>query len=220
MSSLLPDTNKQSSTPLQSQKQRLHDYWKSQKIITDAVVLEAFMAVSRELFVGSSFQDQAYADHPLPIGSGQTISQPTTVMLMLQWLSVLPGNSVLEIGTGSGYNAALLGYLAESVVSIERHPELAELARKNLKVAGVSNVSVEAGDGKLGSPSHASFDRIIVTAAARNLPEALKEQLSVGGILVAPVGATHGCEMLRVRKISSDRLQTSGHGLFSFVPLV
>ncbi len=124
----------------QKQKQTLLRYWKNSRMITSERILKAFMEIPREYFVETSFADQAYADHPLPIGEGQTISQPTTVMLMLQLLEVEPEHRVLEIGAGCGYNAALLGLLAKEVVTIERHEKLAVLARANLRKSGISNV--------------------------------------------------------------------------------
>ena len=190
---------KKQITNLKQQKQHLYRYWKDSRMINDDSVLKAFLAVPRELFVDPSYLDQSYADHPLPIGSGQTISQPTT---------------------GSGYNAALLAELAEMVVTVERHVELAELACENLCRAGLEEVVVIKGDGKQGYSKLAPYDRIIVTAAANRVPKNLKDQLAVGGLLVAPVGATHGCEMLLMRKTAQGHFQTSGHGLFSFVPLI
>ena len=204
----------------EQQKQHIYHYWEKSRLITSDRVLKAFLAVPRELFVDPSYRYQSYADHPIPIGCEQTISQPTTVMLMLQLLKVIPGQRVLEIGTGSGYNAALLSELNGEVVTVERHLELVKIANDNLKKAGYEDVIVVKGDGKKGYSAHAPYDRIIVTAAAQKVPQQLKDQLSVGGLLVAPIGATYGCEMLRVKKISSDNFQTSDHGLFSFVPLV
>ena len=205
----------------QKQKQTLVRYWKNSRMITSERILKAFMEIPREYFVETSFADQAYADHPLPIGEGQTISQPTTVMLMLQLLEFESEHRVLEIGSGCGYNAALLGLLAKKVVTIERHEKLAVLARANLRKAGISNVTVLAGDGKLGNLEHSPYNRIIVTAAAQNIiPAQLKEQLAVDGILLSPVGQSHRCEMLRIHKTPSNQCQTSTHGLFSFVPLV
>ena len=205
---------------LKQQKQHLYRYWKDSRMINDDSVLKAFLEVPRELFVDPSYLDQSYADHPLPIGSGQTISQPTTVLLMLQLLNVLPEQRILEIGTGSGYNAALLAELADMVVTVERQEELAELACENLCRAGLEEVIVIKGDGKQGYSKLAPYDRIIVTAAANHVPQSLKDQLAVGGLLIAPVGATHGCEMLLMRKTAQGHFQTSGHGLFSFVPLI
>ena len=211
---------KKENSNFEQQKQHLYYYWGKSRIITNDAVLKAFLEVPRELFVDPTYRDQSYADRPLQIGCEQTISQPTTVMLMLQLLKVIPGQRVLEIGTGSGYNAALLAELTGEVVTVERHLELVKIANDNLKKAGYEDVIVVKGDGKKGYSAHAPFDRIIVTAAAQKVPQQLKDQLSLGGLLVAPIGATYGCEMLRVKKISSDNFQTSDHGLFSFVPLV
>ncbi len=220
MAALFEKPEKKPKTDFKQQKQHLYEYWKNSRMISNDSVLDAFMAVPRELFVDPAYRDESYADHPLPIFCGQTISQPTTVILMLQLLDVLPGQRVLEIGTGSGYNAALLAKLAGTVVTVERHEKLAEMARENLKLAGLENVVVIAGDGKKGCARLAPYDRIIVTAAAYQVPPQLKDQLAVGGFLVAPVGATHGCEMLKLCKTSPEHFQTSSHGLFSFVPLV
>ena len=220
MAALFEKPEKKPKTDFKQQKQHLYEYWKNSRMISNNSVLDAFMAVPRELFVDPAYRDESYADHPLPIFCGQTISQPTTVILMLQLLDVLPGQRVLEIGTGSGYNAALLAKLAGKVVTVERHEKLAELARENLKLAGLENVVVIADDGKKGCARFAPYDRIIVTAAAYQVPPQLKDQLGVGGFLVAPVGATHGCEMLKLCKTSPEHFQTSSHGLFSFVPLI
>ena len=220
MAVIFGNRNKKQNSNFEQQKQHLYRYWKNSRMITSDSVLKAFLAVPRELFVDTSYRDQSYADHPLPIDCEQTISQPTTVMLMLQLLKVVPGQRVLEIGTGSGYNAALLAELTGEVVTVERHFQLVKSARENLKKAGYKEVIVVNGDGKKGYTSQAPYDRIMVTAAAHKVPPQLKDQLSVGGLLVAPIGATYGCEMLTIRKISSDNFQTSDHGLFSFVPLV
>jgi len=220
MAVLLEMTEQKLNTDLELEKQRLYGYWKNSRMLSNDSVLDAFLEVPRELFVERSFRDESYADHPLPIFCGQTISQPTTVILMLQLLDALPGQRVLEIGTGSGYNAALLAKLTGTVVTVERHEKLAELARENLKLAGLENVVVITGDGKKGCARLAPYDRIIVTAAAYQVPPQLKDQLAVGGFLVAPVGATHGCEMLKLCKTSPEHFQASSHGLFSFVPLI
>ena len=212
--------NKYENKFLEKQKKILYQDLKNSRKITTDSVMQAFLAIPRELFVDTSYHDLSYADHPLPIGYGQTISQPTTVILMLQLLDVLPGQRVLEIGTGSGYNAALLAKLAGMVVTVERHLELTELARENLHTAGLKEVVVITGDGKLGYTNLAPFDRIVITAAANQVPQNLKDQLTVGGVLVAPIGATQGCEMLKLQKISTKHFKTSSHGLFSFVPLI
>ena len=220
MAIIFGDRDKKQNSNLEKQKQHLFSYWKNSRLITSDPVLKAFLAVPRELFVDHSYRDKSYADYPLPIGCEQTISQPTTVMLMLQLLELLPGQRVLEIGAGSGYNAALLAELSGVVVTVERHKQLVRIAQENLKQAGYEDVIVVNGDGKQGYASEGPYDRIMVTAAAHQVQQKLKDQLSIGGLLVAPIGATYRCEMLTVRKISSDNFQTSDHGLFSFVPLV
>ena len=220
MAVIFGDRDKKKNSNLEQQKQHLYRYWKNSRLITSARVLKAFLAVPRELFVDPSYRDQSYADHPLPIGCEQTISQPTTVMLMLQLLELLPGQRVLEIGAGSGYNAALLAELSDVVVTVERHKQLVKIAQDNLKQAGYEDVIVVNGDGKQGYVSEGPYDRIMVTAAAHQVSQKLKDQLSIGGLLVAPIGATYGCEMKTYKKISSVNFQISKHGLFSFVPLV
>ena len=220
MAVIFGDQDKKQNSNLEQQKQHLFRYWKNSRMITSDPVLKAFLTVPRELFVDHSYRDQSYADHPLPIGCEQTISQPTTVMLMLQLLKVLPGQRVLEIGAGSGYNAALLAELSGLVITVERHKQLFKIAQGNLKQAGYEDIIVVNGDGKKGYAYHAPYDRIMVTAAAQKLPQQLKDQLSVGGLIVAPIGATYRCEMITFEKISSDNFRTHNHGLFSFVPLV
>ena len=220
MAVIFGDRDKKKNSNLEQQKQHLYRYWKNSRLITSDPVLKAFLAVPRELFVDPSYRDQSYADHPLPIGCEQTISQPTTVMLMLQLLELLPGQRVLEIGAGSGYNAALLAELSGVVFTVERHKQLVKIAQENLKQAGYEDVIVVNGDGKQGYASEGPYDRIMVTAAAHQVPQKLKDQLSIGGLLVAPIGATYGCEMKTYKKISSVNFQISKHGFFSFVPLV
>jgi len=205
---------------LEEQKLSLIRNWKRNNLITADSVLRAFQSVQREMFIDPSQYKLSYSDQPLPIGYGQTISQPTTVILMLQLLDVLPRHSVLEIGTGSGYNSALLANLAKLVVTVERLDELAKQAKKNLVKTKLEEVKVIEGDGKLGYVNLAPYDRIIITAATDKVPQNLKDQLNVGGFLVAPVGNTYRCEMLKLIKISSNNFHTSSHGLFSFVPLV
>jgi protein-L-isoaspartate(D-aspartate) O-methyltransferase len=155
--------------------------------IRDERVLAAVAAVPRELFVPEDLRRQAYADRALPIGCGQTISQPFMVATMLEALG-LQGGRALEIGTGSGYQAAVLAELADDVVTVERVPELADEARRTLERAGYGRVDVRVGDGTLGVPEQAPFDGIVVAAAAPAAPESLYEQLAPGGRLVVPVG--------------------------------
>jgi protein-L-isoaspartate(D-aspartate) O-methyltransferase len=156
--------------------------------ISDQAVLRAMDEVPREQFVESGFAARAYADQALPIVCGQTISQPYVVAYMTEKLAVRPHHRVLEIGTGSGYQAAVLSWLAREVVTVERYRTLAEQARERLSVLGYDNVEVVVGDGFLGVPDKAPFDRILVTAAAEQVPETLVDQLGDEGIMVLPVG--------------------------------
>ncbi len=162
--------------------------------ISDQAVLRAMDEVPREYFVAAEFTDSAYADHALPIACGQTISQPYVVGYMTEQLEVAPAHRVLEIGTGSGYQAAVLSRLAKEVVSIERYRTLADQARERIKTLGYDNVTVLFGDGFSGAPDRAPFDRIIVTAAAEQIPEKLVEQLADGGKLILPLGPRDGSQ--------------------------
>jgi protein-L-isoaspartate(D-aspartate) O-methyltransferase len=182
-------------------------------------VLAAMARVPRHEFVPSEFRLQAYEDHPLPIGQDQTISQPYMVALMLEYLAVEPENTVLEIGTGSGYQSALLAELARSVYTIERHPALANFAAADLMRLGYSNVTVLVRDGSHGLPEHAPYERIIVSAAAPRVPPALLAQLSEGGRLILPVGSEHAQELQLIRKKNGVPLATSLEGC-RFVPLI
>jgi protein-L-isoaspartate(D-aspartate) O-methyltransferase len=164
--------------------------------ITDAAVLRAMDEVPREHFVEASFTDTAYADQALPIACGQTISQPYVVAYMTEQLGVEPQHRVLEVGTGSGYQAAVLSRLAREVVSVERYRTLAEAARGRLATLGYRNVDVRVGDGLAGVPERAPYDRIMVTAAAEAIPEALTAQLADGGVMVLPVGPHAGPQQL------------------------
>ena len=180
-------------------------------------VISVFKEVLREKFVLPEWKEMAYEDTPLPIMAGQTISQPTTVVLMLDALEIKEDNKVLEIGTGSGYNAALLSKLAKEVYSIERIKELAEMARNNLKKT--KNVKVIHADGKKGYEKEAPYDRIIVTAAAEKIPDILLEQLKDNGILLMPVGPEYGQELIRVRKKGKEYYHEKLGG-YVFVPLL
>ena len=158
--------------------------------VHDPTVLQAMRRVPRHLFVPEDERPFAYDDRPLPIGRGQTISQPYIVAYMTEALQVEPSHKVLEIGTGSGYQAAVLADIVNQVYSIEIVPDLAEGARRALALAGYRNVDVRTGNGYLGWPEHAPFDRVIVTAAPPEIPQALVDQLAVGGIMVVPVGTS------------------------------
>jgi protein-L-isoaspartate(D-aspartate) O-methyltransferase len=187
--------------------------------ITDRAVLAAIAAVPRHLFVPAQYQAQAYDDAPLPIGLGQTISQPYIVALMTQALHLTPTSRVLEIGTGSGYQSAVLASITPHVWSVETLAELAGAARERLHGLGYP-VEVEAGDGRLGWPEHAPYDGIIVTAAAPDVPPALVAQLTDTGRLVIPVGETAWNQTLWLIKKTAGRLAREFLCEVRFVPLV
>lgn len=186
----------------------------------DDRVLDAMRAVPRHRFVPHLPLERAYEDSPQPIAHGQTISQPTVVAMMAQALELTPQSKVLEIGTGSGYHAAVVSVLAGEVYTIERHRPLAELAREHLGQAGFAGVVVRAGDGYLGWPEHAPFDRILVTAAPPELPRALIDQLSDGGILVAPIGPEHEVQQLIRYRKDGEVLLREHLGPVRFVPML
>lgn len=183
-------------------------------------VMQALRRVRREAFVPEHLQDSAYLNTPLPIGHRQTISQPYIVALMTELLEPQADQVVLEIGTGSGYQAAVLAELVRHVYSVEVVHALAEEAKERLRRLGYNNVSIRAGDGSLGWPEHAPYDAIIVTAAAPQVPQALIEQLKPGGVLVMPVGGSHFGQSLRViRKSTDSRLDERDVLPVAFVPL-
>lgn len=187
--------------------------------VRDARVLAAMTHVPREEFVPAELRDQAFVDHPLPIGGGQTISQPFTVAFMAEALLLNGTEKVLEIGTGSGYAAAVLSRLAAEVHTIERIPELARTAQATLKRLGYRNVHVHTGDGTLGLPQEAPFDAIVVTASGDHLPAPFKSQLAAGGRIVMPVGDEGSQTMFRWTS-TPDGLATEDLGGFLFVPLI
>jgi protein-L-isoaspartate(D-aspartate) O-methyltransferase len=186
--------------------------------VRSPAVLKAMARVPRHLFVTADMQPSAYDDRPLPIGLGQTISQPYIVAYMTEALQLAPAHSVLEIGTGSGYQAAVLAELVKQVYTIEIVPELAARARQTLAQTGYKNVEVRAGNGYLGWPERAPFERIIVTAAPPEIPQALVDQLAVGGIMVVPVG-TMFQEMVIVTKTAAGVAQKRTIPV-RFVPMV
>ncbi len=187
--------------------------------IRDPRVLAAMERVPRHDFLGPEFQKEAYEDRPLPIGHGQTVSQPYIVAAMLEALELQPSDSVLEIGTGSGYQTALLAELAGKVYSIERHAPLAERARETLARLGYSDVEVVVGDGTEGLPAVAPFDAILVSAAAPKIPPPLLAQLAVGGRMIVPVGFSEGQELELVHKTDGQPLVTRLDAC-RFVPLI
>ena len=188
--------------------------------ITDQAVLRAMDEVPREHFVASDMVDAAYADQALPIACGQTISQPYVVAYMTERLDVRPSHHVLEVGTGSGYQAAVLSRLAHDVVTVERYRTLAESARMRLQTLGYNNIDVIVGDGLSGVPSRAPFDRIIVTAAAEDVPKPLLEQLAEGGVMLLPLGSHAATQVLVKLTKNKDRIAREDLIPVRFVPLL
>lgn len=187
--------------------------------VADERILSAMERVPRHEFAPERYREQAYQDHPLPIGEGQTISQPYIVALMLEALGLSSRDRVLEVGTGSGYVTALLAELAAQVISIERHASLAESARALLQQLGYSNVRVVSGDGTRGFPEWSPYDAIIVSAAASEVPPALIAQLAEGGRMIIPVGSDDA-QQLRLIRIESGQPSIEFRELCRFVPLV
>jgi protein-L-isoaspartate(D-aspartate) O-methyltransferase len=188
--------------------------------VTNAGVLNAMEALPRSAFVGGVFRDRSFEDVALPIACGQTISQPTVVGLMTQALELTRRCKVLEIGTGSGYQAAILARLARRVYTIERHRPLARAARELFRRLEISNVTVVTGDGSLGLPEQAPFDRILLTAAAEDPPRTLLEQLRPGGIMVLPVGQSDDVQTLIKVTRTENGFEYGDLGEVRFVPLV
>lgn len=187
--------------------------------IGDERMLRAMARVPRHEFTGERYRDQAYEDHPLPIGEGQTISQPYIVAVMLEALALKPTDKVLEVGTGSGYVTALLAELTARVFSLERHAVLAEEARQLLARLGYKNATVIAGDGTRGYAEAAPYDAIVVSAAALELPQALLSQLAEGGRMVIPVGAADS-QQLQLIQMQNGRPHTMLGELCRFVPML
>ena len=189
--------------------------------ISDQAVLRAVEEVPRERFVASRLIGSAYADQALPIDCGQTISQPYVVAYMTEQLEVEPYHRILEVGTGSGYQAAVLSRLAREVVSIERYRTLADAARERLATLGYSNVTILSGDGFAGVPERAPFDRIMVTAAAEEVPAALVDQLAAGGKIVLPLGPRSGTQrIVKLVKAADGALTRQNLIAVRFVPLL
>ena len=187
--------------------------------IRDPRVLAAMAKVPREAFIASGDLKDAYGDHPVPIGAGQTVSQPYIVAAMVEALELQPTDRVLEVGTGTGYEAAILGELAAEVWTIERHEELANKAREILAQLDYANVHIVYGDGSLGLPEHSPFQGILVAAAAPRIPESLVAQLADRGRLVVPVGDRYEQQVHIVRK-EGQEIAVTTHDLCRFVPLV
>ena len=203
----------------ETERGRMVDEQIAARGVSDGRVLAAMRAVPRHRFVPAAHQDQAYADRPLPIAEGQTISQPFIVALMTATLEVRPADRVLEVGTGSGYQTAVLAHLGGRVISIERHPALAEGAARVLRELDIAGVDIVVGDGTEGWPAGAPYDRILVTAGAPAVPETLIAQLADGGRLVIPVGSA-GLQHLTVVERMGGQVQVREGEPCVFVPLV
>lgn len=201
--------------------EHLIDYWESERIVTNKKIIKAVKAIPRENFIENELLEEAYDDYPLPIPGGQTISQPTTVVIMLEALELEEGQKILEIGTGSGWNAALIAHIVGKkgmVYTTEIVDELIDFAKNNLKKIKLENIKVIHSDGSKGYEKASPYDRIIVTAACPKIPETLIKQLRQDGIIVAPVGSFFGQKMIKGRK-KGKSLITEGLGYFNFVPL-
>ena len=187
--------------------------------VRDSRVLDAMRKIPRHLFVPVSSREAAYDDRPLPIGEGQTISQPYIVAVMTELLEPHPSDTVLEIGTGSGYQAALLSEIVARVISVERLPAIAEQAKINLRNLGITNVEVVVGDGTMGWPAETPYNAILITASTPEIPPPLIDQLAEGGRLVAPVGGQGYQELIKLVK-RDGRVEKTFHGGVVFVPLI
>jgi len=205
--------------PFLAERQNMVAFQLRRRGLRDDRVLQAMEHVPRHEFIAPQLWNRAYADDPVPIGEGQTISQPYIVAYMLEALNFSPDHRVLEIGTGTGYQASLLAELAREVVTIERHEKLADTARHNLERLGYKNVTVIHADGTQGWPGNAPYDRIIVAAAAPKIPPPLLDQLTDDGRLIIPVGSTEVQELLLVEK-KADQYFTSRLEGCRFVPLI
>ncbi len=206
---------------MQQERERMVARQIERRGLHDPAVLAAMREVPREAFVPEKHLEHAYDDGPLPILEGQTISQPYVVALMTEALELKPDEKVLEIGTGSGYAAAVLSRVAATVFTVERFATLVEYAQANLMVTGYQNVFVHHGDGTLGWPDHAPYDAIIAAAGGPKIPEALKEQLAVGGRLVMPVGSAQRAQQLvKLTRLPEGKFKKKKLSHVRFVPLI
>ena len=213
MATGLPDFTREREAMVERQLKR--------RGIHDQHILDAFLEVPREAFVDPEHAPLAYGDHPLPIEAGQTISQPYIVALMIEAAEIQSGDAVLEIGAGSGYAAALMSRIADRVVAIERHPELARLARERMQTLGFENVRIIEGDGTRGCSEEAPFDAILAAASGSHIPRALVEQLAADGRLVMPLGDSGEAQRLvLLRKLQDGSVEREELGAVRFVPLI
>jgi protein-L-isoaspartate(D-aspartate) O-methyltransferase len=206
---------------LEEKKKALIDYLVKNDTLKTEAIINAFREVSREDFVLQKYREYAYSDEPLPIGSGQTISQPTTVAIMTESLEPKQGQKILEIGTGSGYQAAILSKVVGSegkIITIEIIPSLVEFAKHNLKE--YDNVEIMLADGSKGWPKEKPYDGIIVTAGAPKIPDPLFEQLKEGGVMVIPVSRGIFAERMLIVKKIKGKMEIKDLGFFTFVPLI
>jgi len=208
------------SRDYENQRQQLVERIRASTQIDDARILNAFATVPRHVFLSETQLDIAYQDRALPLGEGQTVSQPSMIAIMLSELACESNQRALEIGAGSGYAAALLGRLVREVFAVEILPSLAARATVNLERAGASNVHVSQGDGSFGLAAHAPYDRILVSAAPSEVPDALSEQLAPGGKIAIPVGDAHSQTLLLGEKDSEGKLHWRRSVPCIFVPLV
>jgi protein-L-isoaspartate(D-aspartate) O-methyltransferase len=192
----------------------------AQRGVTDRRLLEAMRKVRREAFVPEDYQEMAFEDGPLPIGEGQTISQPYIVAIMAEAAALQPDDRILEVGAGSGYAAAVFAELTSHVYTIERHSGLAAKAAETLQALGYTNVSVRAGDGTRGWPEAAPFDAIIVAASGPRIPESLRDQLAIGGRLVMPIGDARPQALYKVTRLGRETFEEENLGPVQFVLLV
>lgn len=206
---------------LEQKRNQLIEFWRENFDFTEEE-LNVFAKVKRENFISDKIKDYAYEDTPLPLIRGKTISQPTTVMIMTSALEIKSGEKIFEIGTGSGYQAAILAELTGEegkVITTEVVPELVEFSRMNFKKSEIDNVEVHECDGSKGMEKEAPFDKIIITAACRDFPQSLIDQLKVDGFIIAPVGNKDEQTMVRGRKLENGRLELEFLGPFLFTPL-
>ena len=202
-------------------RERMVDRQIAARGLDDPALLAAFRAVPREDFVSGDYADYAYQDSPLPIESGQTISQPYIVALTIYAAGIQAGGKILEVGGGSGYAAAVMGQIADEVIAVERHRELVELAQLRMRRLGYSNVRIVEGDGTLGWPEEAPFDAIVAAASGSHVPQSWIDQLKPGGRIVTPIGGPHQVQTLvKVTKNDDGSLGHEDLGGVRFVPLI